>query len=325
MSSAVPSTTAISTWRRPFPYWHEATLALLLVGAFAVAGMMEPRFVNPAVQVELVGDVWPMAIVALAMAMIVITGGIDLSVGAMTALCVVAIGLAVETGANVWLAAGLSLLVGLAAGSLNGVLIARLGIHPLIVTLATMAGFRGVALAITQGRTIQGFPASYSSAMQGTIVGLPLSLWAFVVAAVAVAVLLSRSANGRFLYAMGHNETAARFSGVQVSRIKSCLYASSGIACGLAAVLLTSRYEQAKADFASGLELEVITAVVLGGISIFGGRGNIVGLLFGLALLHEGNKFVSWHWHVSELNALFTGGLLIGSILLNSLLTKHRR
>lgn len=325
MNSAASPAATISTWRRPFPYWHEATLALLLVGAFAVAGTLEPRFVNPAVQVELAGDVWPAAMVALAMAMIVITGGIDLSVGAMTALCVVAIGLTVEAGASVWLAAALSLLVGLAAGSLNGVLIARLGIHPLIVTLATMAGFRGIALAITQGRTIQGFPAAYSSVVQGTILGLPLPLWAFVAAAFAVAMFLSRSTNGRFLYAMGHNETAARFSGVPVARIKFPLYALSGIACGFAAVLLTSRYEQAKADFASGLELEVITAVVLGGISIFGGRGNIMGLLIGLALLHECNKFVSWHWHVSELNALFTGGLLIGAILLNSLLTKHRR
>jgi rhamnose transport system permease protein len=124
---------------------------------------------------------------------------------------------------------------------------------------------------------------------------------------------------------MGHNEQAARLSGAPVLRLKLVLYGMSGLACGIAAVVLTSRYEQAKADFATALELDAITAVVLGGISIFGGRGNIVGLLLGLALLHECKKFIPWHWHVSELTALVTGALLIGSVLLNSLLTRTRR
>jgi rhamnose transport system permease protein len=208
---------------------------------------------------------------------------------------------------------------------LNGLLIARAHIHPLIVTLATMAGFRGVALALTKGRTIQGFPESYGQLVQGSLLGVPLPMWCFLFAAAAATVFLSRSAYGRFLYAMGHNERAARLSGVPVTRIKLALYALSGLACGVGAVLLTSRYAQAKADFATAFELEVITAVVLGGISIFGGRGNIVGLLLGLALVHESNKFISWHWHISELNSLVIGALLIGSVLLNSLLTKNRR
>lgn len=323
MSTA--AATAVRPPRAAFSYWHEVTLAALLVAFFAIAGALEPRFVLPAVQVELAGDAWPMAIVALVMAMIVITGGIDLSVGAITGLSAVVIGLAVEAGINVWLAALLGLAVGASAGLLNGLLIAHVQIHPLIVTLATMAGFRGAALALTKGRTIQGFPPEYAERLQGDLLGLPTPMCAFVIAAVAVAVLLSQTAHGRFLYALGHNEQAARLSGVPVARLKFALYVLSGLACGVAALLLTSRYEQAKADFATGLELEVITAVVLGGISIFGGRGNIVGVLIGLALLHECNKFISWHWHVSELNALVIGALLIGSVLLNSLLTRNRR
>jgi len=325
MNAAASNTTTSIGSRTPFAYWHEATLAALLFGFFVIAGTLEPRFVQPGVQIELAGDAWPLGFVALTMALIVVTGGIDLSVGGITALCAVVLGLSVERGFNVWAGVGLAMLTGLGAGWLNGILIARLAIHPLIVTLATMAGFRGMALALTQGRTIQGLPASYAEIVQGKVLGAPLPLWGFVIAAGGVALLLNRTPTGRFLYAMGHNEQAARYSGVPVERIKLSLYVASGLACGLAAVLMTARYDQAKADFATGLELEAITAVVLGGISIFGGRGNVVGLLLGLALLHEFNKFIPWHWHKSELNALVIGGLLIGSVLLNSLITRRRR
>lgn len=324
MSTVAPA----STTRPPgiaFGYWHEATLAALLVGGCIMARTLEPRFVLPAVQLGLAGDAWPMALVAVVMAMIVIAGGIDLSVGSITGLCAVVTGLGVEAGLSVWCAAGMSLGVGGACGLCNGWLIARVGLHPLIITLATMAGFRGAALALTSGRTIQGFPVEYSQIVQGKILGVPLPMWLFLVAAAFAALVLARSPHGRFLYAMGHNEQAARLSGVPVTRLKFSLYALSGLACGLAAVLLTARYKQAKADFATGLELEAITAVVLGGVSIFGGRGNIGGLIIGLVLLHECNKFIPWHWHVSELNALVTGGLLIGSVLVNSIFTRSRR
>jgi rhamnose transport system permease protein len=202
------------------------------------------------------------------------------------------------------------------------VLIAWVRIHPLITTLATMAGYRGMALALTEGRTIQGFPTEFGEWIQRDILGVPLPMWAFLIAATFAAVFLSQTAYGRYLYAIGHNETASLFSGIPVASIKLGLYTLSGFTAGVGAVLLASRYEQAKADFATALELEVITAVVLGGVSIFGGRGNIVGVVLGLVLLHECNKFVPWHWHISELNALITGGLLITSVLLNSLINR---
>lgn len=323
MSAA--TATAPRLERIAFPYWHEFALALLLLLALAVAGWLQPRFVLPSVQVDLAGDAWTMALVALPMAMIVISGGIDLSVGSMAGLCAVIFGLAVEAGVNVWLAATAAIAAGALSGLINGGLVAMVGIHPLIVTLATMAGFRGMALAMTRGRTIQGFPTEFGLFVQGKAFGVPLPMWAFLLSAILVALFLTRSAYGRFLYAMGHNETAACYSGVPVTKLKLVLYMLSGVAAGVGAVLLAARYEQAKADFATGLELEVITAVVLGGISIFGGRGNIGGLLIGLALLHQCNKFVPWHWHVSELNSLVTGGLLIGSVLINSIVTRKRR
>ncbi|CAA9399007.1 MAG: Predicted L-rhamnose ABC transporter, transmembrane component 1 [uncultured Phycisphaerae bacterium] len=308
-----------------FPYWHELVLAALLVAILVVAGQLEPRFVRPAVQVGLAGDAWALALLALPMTLIIITAGIDLSVGATTALCAVILGLSVEAGIPVWLGVLLALLTGCAGGALNGTLVAWLRVHPLIVTLATLAAYRGVALALTRGRTIQAFPPAFARVAGDTWLGVPFPMWLFVAAALATALFLARTPYGRFLYAMGHNETAARYSAVPVRQIKLALYTLTGLTAGVSAVLLASRYEQAKADFATALELEVITAVVLGGVSIFGGRGNVLGVVLGIALVHESQKFVTWHWRKSELNALVVGGLLIGAVLVNSLVTSRKR
>lgn len=323
MSAVNTAKPAIS--REPFAYWHETTLAALLVLVFFVAGLFEPRFVGPSIQVRLAGESWAMALIALPMAMVVITAGIDLSVGSAAGLCAVILGLAFQTTGSLALGVIAALLAGLAAGLLNGLLVARARIHPLIATLATMALYRGIALALTKGATISGFPPEFGQFVEHEVLHLPLPIWLFIFSTIAAAVFLGSTAYGRFLYAIGHNETAARFSGIPVAGIKMALYTLSGFAAGAGAVLLTSRYGQAKADFATGLELEVITAVVLGGVNIFGGRGNIVGVILGLALLHECTKFVPWHWHISELNALVTGGLLISAVLLNSLIQRRNR
>jgi rhamnose transport system permease protein len=307
-----------------FAYRHETILTVLLLIILSVAGFLEPRFIEPTVQMRLAGDSWAMAMLAMPMAMIVITGGIDLSVGALAGLSAVVLGLTMEAGAGVAVATLSALFVGVCGGCLNGLLVARIGIHPLIVTLATMAGYRGIALALTKGRTIQGFPSQFGEWVRGEVLGMPLPMWLFIAAVAGTGFFLTQTAYGRFLYAIGHNETASRYSGVPVQKIKLALYALSGFTAGVAAILLASRYEQAKADFGTALELDTITAVVLGGVSIFGGRGNIAGVVLGLVLLHECNKFVPWRWHVSESNALITGGLLIVAVLLNSLIIRRR-
>jgi rhamnose transport system permease protein len=316
--SAIPEVKSISS-RVPFPYWHEAILGGLLAIVMIVAGTLEPRFVEPEVQVRLAGESWAMALVALPLSMIVITGGIDLSVGAAAGLCAVVFGLTFETSGSLALGIIAALSSGLAAGFFNGMLIARGRIHPLIATLATMALYRGIALALTQGRTISGFPIEFDRWVEHKILHISFPIWLVLGSSLCAALFLGQTAYGRYLYAIGHNESAARFSGIPVGSIQLALYTLSGLAAGVGAVLLAARYGQVKADFATGLELEVITAVVLGGVSIFGGRGNIVGVILGLALLHECAKFVPWHWHISELTGLVTGGLLIAAVLLNSI------
>jgi rhamnose transport system permease protein len=310
---------------RDFRYWHEAVLGGVLVLILIWAGVTEPAFIRLGAQIELSTHVWDLAILAVPMTLIIITAGIDLSVGSTTALAAVVLGLAYGAGAPVAVAALLAVLTGLAAGALNGVFVAYVKVHPLLVTLASLSAYRGMAEGMSLGASVSRFPAWFAVVGQGSVLGLPLAGIVFAGLAAAAGVVLARAPFGRYLYTMGHNEQAARFSGVPVDRIKLLLYTMSGAAAGLAAVVLVSRRDTAKADVATGLELDVITAVVLGGTSIFGGRGRIVGTLLGVLVIHEVREFVSWRWGRDELNFVVVGTLLIASVLLNRLLSPKAR
>jgi rhamnose transport system permease protein len=310
---------------RKFALGHEALLAGLLVALLAAAGWLEPRFIALDTQVSLAADLWEPALVALAMTLIIITAGIDLSVASAVALAAVVMGLAFERGVPPWAAAALAVAVGGALGAINGVFVAYVRVHPLIVTLATYSAYRGVAEGISFGRSISGFPLDIKWLGQGAVAGVPVPALVFAAAAVAAAVFLGRTTVGRAIYAIGHNETACRFSGIAVDRIKLLLYTLSGLAAGAAAVMHVARFDTAKADAGEGMELDVITAVVLGGTSIFGGRGRILGTVLGVLLIHETRKFVSWRWQNSELILIVVGALLILSVLANTLLSRKGR
>ncbi|MBN1902609.1 ABC transporter permease, partial [Candidatus Sumerlaeota bacterium] len=211
----------------------------------------------------------------------------------------------------------IAIIAGGLAGALNGVFVAWIRVHPLIVTLATLAAFRGIAEGISLGRPISGFPETFAWIGRGQIGSLPVPGVIVILAIIAAMVILGKTPFGKFLYAMGHNETGARFSGIDVNRIKFFLYTLAGIAAGICAVLYVARRNTAKADIATGMELDVITAVVLGGTSIFGGRGTIIGTILGVLMIHEVREFVSWRWNQDELNLVVIGALLIVAVLLN--------
>jgi rhamnose transport system permease protein len=310
---------------RRVSYWHELVLASLLSGLLIWAWRVEPRFVTWETQLELSTHLWELALLSVPMTLIILTAGIDLSVGSTVALCAVVLGLSYESGAPAWLAAILALLAGAAAGAGNGIFVAKVKVHPLIVTLATLAAYRGIAEGISFGRPIFGFPESFTAIGRGSVLGLPIPGLLFAAGAIVAAIVLIKTPTGRFLYAIGHNETAARFSGVPVAQIKLVLYTLSGTTAGLAAVVLVARHNTAKADLGAGIELDVITAVVLGGTSIFGGRGNMLGTVLGVLLVHETRELVSWRWNKAELNLIVVGLLLIGSVLLNRLLSVRDR
>jgi rhamnose transport system permease protein len=299
-------------------------LLFLLVALMATAGALEPKFVTLRAQILLASHLWELAIVAVPMLLIILIGGIDLSAGAMVALCAVSLGLTFEKGLSPFVAAGIAIGVGGLLGFANGWFVAKLRVHPLIVTLATMAAFRGIAEGISLARPISGYPKSFLELSQGSLIGIPIPVLAFSAWIAFAAFVLAKLRWGRWMVAIGTEETVARFSGIPVDRVKIALYIASGIACGFAATLLVARNNTAKADLGVGWELEAITAVVLGGASIEGGKGKALGLVLGLLLIHETREFVTWHWRQSELNLIVTGVLLIGTLVLERTLTVRR-
>jgi len=310
----------MALWRR-----REAALAVLLGGLFFFAWRVDPSFVSGRAQGVLAAHGWELALVALPMLLIVISGGIDLSVGSMVALSAVVLGLVFERTKDPWLASGAGILAGALMGAINGWITAKAKVHPLIVTLATLAAYRGIAEGISLARPISGYPDGFLHLASGKWFGLPIPGVLFGLFAILTTLVLSRSLFGRWTFAIGVNEKAALFSGIPVARAKITLYLLSGLAAGLAAAILVARNNTAKADLATGLELDAITAVVLGGASIEGGAGTVLGLVLGLILIHETREFVSWHWKQSELNLIVIGAVLIVSVLVQKVLSGRNR
>lgn len=308
-------------------FWthRETALAVMLVALMLYARSVEPAFVTVRTQTLLAGHMWELALVALPMLLIIITGGIDLSVGAMIALAAVTLGLLHERGAPIAVACAGCIAAGGLMGWLNGKLMTVFRVHPLIVTLATMAAFRGIAEGLSSARAISGYPDGFLAISTKTFLGLTGPGWLFVVLLVGSYYLLTRSIAGRWLIALGTEERATRFSGIPVDRLKTWLYAASGAVCGLAAIVLVSRNNTAKADLAVGMELEAITVVVLGGANINGGSGSIAGTVLALLLVHQTREFVSWHWKQSEIILIVMGVLLLASVAIQRLMEARNR
>ena len=245
---------------------HEAVLLLLVVVTLAVLARQSDRFFtadNLLNQGRLAAE---LGFASLSMTFVIVTGGIDLSIGSILGLCAILVGVFWK---NVGLPLPLAMVLAVAAGGVcglvNGLIITRFKVPPLIATLATLALYRGLAEGISQSRSVRGYPEWFYKLGQGDTAGIPTQVWILVAAAVLAAVVLSRTTFGRATYAVGANETAARFSGVAVDRTKVLIYAASGLAGGLAAVIFVSRVSTTRSDMGTGLELDAVTAVVLGG------------------------------------------------------------
>ncbi len=259
-------------------------------------------------------------LLAVALTPIIVSGGIDLSVGAMMGLAAVCFGLTWhDLHWPLPIAASAAVLVGLAGGALNGWLIAGLRLPPLIVTLGSLALFRGIAEGLTEGAaSFSGFPASFLFLGQGYLGGVvPAQLPLLVLALMAYGLLLHRSVIGRALYAIGHAPAGARYAGLPVARRVALVYILSGLVAGLAAVVYVAHLGQARADAGNGYELSAITAVVLGGASVSGGRGTIGGTLLGLLLLAVLQNGLQLAALPSELTGVLTGVLLVATILVD--------
>jgi rhamnose transport system permease protein len=273
------------------------------------------------------GQTVPLGLLALAMTPVILTGGIDLSVGSLLGLCAVIFGKAWrDWGCSPLEAAGVALALGAVAGGVNALLITWLRIPPLIVTLGSYSLFRGLAIGITGGSdNFTDFPDSFLFWGQKTILGgMPAQLPVFIVAAVFFWLLVHRSAAGRALAAIGFSPQGARHAGIPVNARLALVYVLSGLASAAAAIIYVAHEGQALANAGTGYELEAITAVVLGGTSIFGGRASVIGTLLGLFAIALLNNGLLLSQQPAELGGILTGLLLLAAIGLDVLLRRHR-
>ena len=302
---------------------HEAILAVLLVLALVVLAMQSDRFFtvdNLLNQGRLMAEV---GLVALAMTFVIVSAGIDLSVGSILGLVAILLGVFWQKlGLPLPLAMVLGVVVGALAGLVNGIIITRFRVPPLIATLATLALYRGLAEGISQARSVRGYPEWFFVLGQGEVLGVPTQLWIFLACAMIAAIVLGMSTFGRATYVTGANAVAARFSGIPVDRTILLIYTASGLISGLAAIIFVSRVSTTRSDMGTGLELDVITAVVLGGTSIFGGRGTIIGTLLGLVLMQALKNGLALAGVKGDGTIVVIGLILIATIIISNLVRR---
>ena len=304
-----PLTRATRSW--------EALLLLVALAIFIANSVASPYFLDPWNLSDASFNFTEKALIAFAMAMLVIAGEIDLSVASIIALCSTVMGAAMMAGVPVWGLVALGLGTGLACGAFNGLLVAGFGLPSIVVTIGTMSLFRGISFILLGDGAYTGYPEDFAWFGQGYVWWVfSFELVLFAAMAVLFSILLHRTNFGRLVYVIGNNATAARFSGVRVDRVRFILFLLTGLMSGIAAICLTSRLGSTRPSIATGFELEVVTMVVLGGVSILGGSGSIPGVViaalvmglvtFGLGLLNVPGIVMS----------IIVGALLIGVIAL---------
>lgn len=313
-----PLTRALRSW--------EALLFAVAVAVFIANSFASPYFLNAWNLSDATFNFTEKAMIAFAMAMLIVAGEIDLSVASIIALASTVMGLVMTAGYGTPEIVLAGLATGLACGALNGFFVARLGLPSIVVTIGTMSLFRGISYIVLGDQAFTGYPKDFAYFGQGYVWWVfSFELVFFAVLAIGFYILLHRTNFGRAVYAIGNNPTAALFSGIRVERVRFILFLLTGFMSGVAAVCLTSRLGSTRPSIATGMELEVVTMVVLGGVSILGGSGGIPGVVlaaiimglvtFGFGLLNVPGIVMS----------IFLGLLLIGTIALPRLAKGLRR
>jgi len=294
--------------------WEAALVALLLL-MIPFGDLLSPHFVESSNLAFLTLDVSEIALMALPLTLVIVSGEIDLSVASVLGLSSAVMGALWNANWPLqWILPGV-LVVGLACGALNGLLVTRFGLPSLAVTIGTLALFRGLAYVTLGSAAVADFPASFTGLATGSWGPLPYPTVAVLVLAVVFAVLLHATPFGRSVFAIGANIDTAYFSGLRVKRIKLTLFMLTGLMSALAGIVYTFRFSSARADNGSGLELAVVAAVLLGGVSIFGGRGSVPGVVLAVFFLGAIRNALTLDDISNEILTIVTGFLLIGSVL----------
>lgn len=305
--------------------WEGLLLAILVVvvayNASAIPGYLDPRN-----QINLFQLSVEKVIVVLVIAIVILSGEIDLSMASVMALAAVVVAHLWEQGVPIELGIVVALLVGGVAGLNNGFWVAYVGLPSLAVTLAGLIGYRGVARMLIEDRSIGGFPEWFTALGQRPILGpFPLTLLIFGVLLAGAIVVVHYSGFGRYVYAIGSNPRAAHFSGVRVARTKLAIFVMSGFVSALAGVALAARLGAVRGSTAEGFELDIITIVLLGGVSIFGGSGTMVGVILSILVVLNLRNGMSLAGFTGNTQTGVVGALLILSVLLPNLVGMARR
>ena len=272
--------------------WERVLLALLLV-LLIVFGISQPGFMSADTLADSTFNFSEKGLLALAIALLIVGGEIDLSIAATLALCSLAMGYAMRAGAGPVGIGVAALLTGCVAGAVNGVLVTRYKLPSIVVTIGTLSLYRGLALVALGDQSISGYPEVFSTlgnSYIGEVIGvhwliIPIEFVLLMVFATAVGLFLHRTVMGRRIYAIGANPVAARFSGIEADRYRFLLFVFAGLMAAVAAILLTGRIGSTRPNIAMGWELDAITMVILGGVAMEGGRGSIVGTMLAVLLL----------------------------------------
>ena len=297
--------------------WETVTVFLLLVAILYGATTSGEDFLSGGNLNSILSDISEIAIIALPLTLIIVAAEIDLSVASVLGLTSALMGYLWNHGWAMEMIIPAVLVIGALAGALNGVLVTRLGLPSLAVTIGTLAMYRGLAYVVLGDTAVADFPSRYTEWGFGTFAGtqIPNPFVLFVVLAVIFGVVLHMTGIGRSIFAMGANEEAARFSGVRVKRIKFWLFVVCGAMSALAGVVYAFRFAWSRADNGVGLELSVVAVVLLGGVSIFGGSGHLLGVICAMLLLGTLRNALTLNDVSAEVLTIVTGSLLLLSVL----------
>lgn len=303
--------------RSVFLRW-ELLLVLFIIIAFIVNSNISPYFLKTKILFGMTFNFMETGIVVLIMSFVILMGQIDLSVGSNMAMSAAVMGISYQMGVNMWVAVVIGLAAGTLGGFFNGILHTRVKIHSIIITLGTYSLFRGVAYVILGDKFVTGYTEKFHYLGQGYIGNspVPVELVIFSVLAVIFGIILHKSKFGRYIYAIGNNELASRYSGIPVDRVKVIVYTASGFMCALAGILFSSRITVTRPNIGEAALFEIVTIVLLGGVSIYGGQGSIVGVVLSLFLVGTVRYGLALVNVPSNVMSIIIGFILITAILL---------
>ncbi|WP_404437207.1 ABC transporter permease [Microbacterium aerolatum] len=326
---SAPATEPVARTRRALPAWFggwELALVALVIAAVVAGSIASPFFATGQNFAITTAGAIGLALMVVPMAGLMVAGEIDLSVASVFGLAGVTFGMTLDAGIPLIGALLIGLVVGAAAGFINGWLTTAFGLPSLVVTVGTLGLYRGIAYILLENRSISRIPAEWAAFAQSNVPGtyLPYPLILFVVVAVAAGVILHRGGFGRRVFAVGSSVTASRYSGIRVRLVKRALFTFSGAVAALAGMIYTGYVASARADNGTGLELTVIAIVLIGGVSMYGGRGSMVGVILALILVIALGSWMNLFFVPTNVQNTVIGSLMIAAVVVPALILLAR-